>query len=84
MPICSALAKRLSRNALVRPGVMDTGIQAHARAQPPDVSPGVELFKGLHREGRLAPPAAVASKIVTRLVAHGGYTRGVPDQRADR
>ena len=52
----------------VRPGVMDTDMQAHARSQPPDVLPSVELFKGFHREGRLVAPAVVASKIVTRLV----------------
>lgn len=56
------------RAITVRPGVMDTDMQAHARSQPPDVLPNVELFKGFHREGRLVAPAVVASKIVTRLV----------------
>jgi benzil reductase ((S)-benzoin forming) len=56
------------RAITVRPGVMDTDMQAHARSQPPDVLPSVELFKGFHREGRLVAPAVVASKIVARLV----------------
>jgi NAD(P)-dependent dehydrogenase (short-subunit alcohol dehydrogenase family) len=56
------------RAIAVRPGVMDTDMQAHARAQPPDVMPGAELLRELHREGRLIAPAAASSKIVTRLV----------------
>jgi NAD(P)-dependent dehydrogenase (short-subunit alcohol dehydrogenase family) len=56
------------RAVAVRPGVMDTDMQVHARAQPPDVMPGAEFLRELHREGRLLAPAVVASKIVTRLV----------------
>jgi benzil reductase ((S)-benzoin forming) len=56
------------RAITVRPGVMDTDMQTFARAQPPDVLPVVELFKGFQREGRLVAPEVVASKIVTRLV----------------
>jgi benzil reductase ((S)-benzoin forming) len=56
------------RAIAVRPGVMDTGMQAHARSQPPDVLPSVEIFKSFHRDGRLVAPAEAASKIVTRLV----------------
>jgi benzil reductase ((S)-benzoin forming) len=52
----------------VRPGVIDTDMQAFARSQPPEVFPSVELFKGFHREGRLVAPDVVASKIVARLV----------------
>jgi benzil reductase ((S)-benzoin forming) len=52
----------------LRPGLMDTGMQAHARSQPPDLLPSVELFKGFHRDGRLVAPAVAASKIVARLV----------------
>jgi predicted amidohydrolase YtcJ len=59
------------RAIAVRPGVMYTDLQAHARAQPPDVLPGAELLRELHRQERLVAPAAVASKIVTRLVV--GY-----------
>jgi benzil reductase ((S)-benzoin forming) len=56
------------RAITVRPGVMDTDMQAFARSQPPDVLPVVELFKGFQREGRLVAPETVATKIVTRLV----------------
>jgi NAD(P)-dependent dehydrogenase (short-subunit alcohol dehydrogenase family) len=56
------------RAITVRPGVMDTDMQAQARSQPPDILPSVELFKGFHRDGRLVAPAVVASKIVNRLV----------------
>lgn len=52
----------------LRPGVMDTDMQAHVRSQSPDVLPSVEVFKDFHRDGRLVAPAVVASKIVTRLV----------------
>lgn len=56
------------RAITVRPGVMDTDMQTHARSQPPDLMPSVELFKQFHREGRLVSPAVVASKIASRLV----------------
>jgi benzil reductase ((S)-benzoin forming) len=56
------------RAITVRPGVIDTDMQAQACSQPHDVLPSVDLFKGFHREGRLVAPAVVASKIVTRLV----------------
>jgi benzil reductase ((S)-benzoin forming) len=56
------------RAITVRPGVMDTDMQAQTRSQPRDVLPSVELFQEFHREKRLVPPAVVASKIVDRLV----------------
>jgi benzil reductase ((S)-benzoin forming) len=56
------------RAIAVRPGVMDTDMQVHARSQPPDVLPSVEVFKDFHRDGRLVAPAVAASKIVARLV----------------
>jgi benzil reductase ((S)-benzoin forming) len=56
------------RAITVRPGVMDTDMQTFARAQPPEVLPVVELFKGFQREGRLVAPDVVASKIISRLV----------------
>jgi NAD(P)-dependent dehydrogenase (short-subunit alcohol dehydrogenase family) len=52
----------------LRPGVMDTDMQLHARTQSPERLPIVELFKGFHRDGRLVPPAVVAAKIASRLV----------------
>jgi NAD(P)-dependent dehydrogenase (short-subunit alcohol dehydrogenase family) len=56
------------RAITVRPGVIDTDMQAFARSQSPDVLPSVELFRGFHRDGRLVPPAVVAAKIVDKLV----------------
>jgi NAD(P)-dependent dehydrogenase (short-subunit alcohol dehydrogenase family) len=56
------------RAITVRPGVMDTDMQLHARSQPPDILPSVGLFKEFHRAGRLVAPAVVASKIASRLV----------------
>jgi benzil reductase ((S)-benzoin forming) len=56
------------RAITLRPGVMDTDMQAFARSQPADVLPVVELFKGFQRDGRLVAPEVVATKIVTRLV----------------
>jgi benzil reductase ((S)-benzoin forming) len=63
------------RAITVRPGVIDTEMQAFARSQPREVLPSVDLFLGFHRDGRLVAPDVVAAKIVGRLVesdvAHG-------------
>jgi benzil reductase ((S)-benzoin forming) len=56
------------RAITVRPGVIDTEMQAFARAQSRDVLPSVDLFLGFHRDGRLVAPEVVAAKIVGRLV----------------
>ncbi|HEY2969156.1 MAG TPA: SDR family NAD(P)-dependent oxidoreductase [Casimicrobiaceae bacterium] len=56
------------RAIAVRPGVIDTDMQAFARSQSKDVLPSVELFQGFHRDGRLVAPEVVAAKIVGRLV----------------
>jgi benzil reductase ((S)-benzoin forming) len=56
------------RAITVRPGLMATDRQTFFRAQPPEVLPVVELFKGFERDGMLVPPEAVASKIVSHLV----------------
>jgi NAD(P)-dependent dehydrogenase (short-subunit alcohol dehydrogenase family) len=56
------------RAITLRPGVMDTDMQLHARSQPPDILPSVGLFQDFHRAGRLVAPAVVASKIASRLV----------------
>ena len=56
------------RSIAVRPGVIDTDMQAFARSQSPDLLPSVELFKGFHRDGHLVAPAVVAAKIVDRLI----------------
>lgn len=52
----------------LRPGIVDTPMQAFARSQPKTVLPSVELFKGFHAGGQLQPPEAVARKVVDRLV----------------
>ena len=56
------------RAITLRPGVMDTAMQAFTRSQPPEILPNVEMFKAFHREGRLVAPAVVARKVVGRLV----------------
>jgi benzil reductase ((S)-benzoin forming) len=56
------------RAITVRPGVIDTEMQAFTRSQSRDVLPSVDLFLGFHRDGRLVAPEVVAAKIVDRLV----------------
>ena len=56
------------RAITVRPGVIDTDMQAFARSQSRDVLPSVDLFQGFYRDGRLVAPDVVAEKIVSRLV----------------
>ena len=52
----------------LRPGVMDTPMQALARAQSPERLPSVHLFKDFHAGGKLVAPAVVARKVADRLV----------------
>ena len=56
------------RAITLRPGVIDTPMQAFARSQPKDLLPSVDLFVGFHGSGQLVAPAAVARKVVDRLV----------------
>lgn len=56
------------RAVTLRPGVIDTPMQAFARSQPKERLPSVDLFKGFHAGGRLVPPDVVARKVVERLV----------------
>ena len=56
------------RAVTVRPGVIDTDMQAFARAQSREDLPSVDLFQGFYRDGRLVAPDVVAAKIVARLV----------------
>jgi NAD(P)-dependent dehydrogenase (short-subunit alcohol dehydrogenase family) len=51
------------------PGVVDTAMQAAARSRSKDDFPSVDLFKGFHAEGRLAPPEAPAQEIIALLEA---------------
>ena len=52
----------------LRPGIIDTPMQAFARSQPRTVLPSVDLFKGFHAGGQLQPPHVVARKVVDRLI----------------
>jgi len=52
----------------VRPGVIDTEMQAFARSQSKDALPCVDMFREFHSQGRLVPPDVVAAKIVEKLV----------------
>jgi NAD(P)-dependent dehydrogenase (short-subunit alcohol dehydrogenase family) len=52
----------------LRPGVIDTEMQVHARSQSPDVFPSLDLFKGFHESGQLVAPATVARKTIERLI----------------
>lgn len=52
----------------LRPGVIDTPMQAHARTQPKERLPSVDLFAGFHAAGQLVAPDVVARKVVGRLV----------------
>ena len=62
-----ALAGRL-RAITLRPGIIDTPMQAFARSQRKDVLPSVDLFVGVHESGQLVAPAVVARKVVERLM----------------
>jgi benzil reductase ((S)-benzoin forming) len=67
MLAAEAPAGRL-RAITLRPGVIDTPMQAFARSQAKDVLPSVDLFVGFHENGQLVAPAVVARKVVERLV----------------
>lgn len=56
------------RAITLRPGIIDTPMQAFARAQSKERFPSVDLFKGFHASGQLVPPDVVARKVVSRLV----------------
>jgi NAD(P)-dependent dehydrogenase (short-subunit alcohol dehydrogenase family) len=52
----------------VRPGIFETGMQAHMRSRDPAEFPSVGLFRGFKESGLLKDPADVAARIVDRLV----------------
>jgi benzil reductase ((S)-benzoin forming) len=56
------------RAITVRPGVIDTDMQTFMRAQPEEILPSVELFKGFHRDQRLVASDTVAAAIIRKLV----------------
>lgn len=52
----------------IRPGIIDTPMQAHLRSQPARKLPSRAMFKEFHESGQLVPPDVTAAKIVDRLV----------------
>jgi benzil reductase ((S)-benzoin forming) len=52
----------------VRPGIIDTGMQAYMRTLPREKYANVDMFRDFHASGQLVPPDVVAAKIVDRLV----------------
>jgi benzil reductase ((S)-benzoin forming) len=70
------------RAITLRPGVMDTDMQAFTHSQSLETLPNVEMFQAFYREGRLVPPAMVAKKVVDRLIlgdVEHGRTYTYPD-----
>jgi NAD(P)-dependent dehydrogenase (short-subunit alcohol dehydrogenase family) len=59
---------RTLRAITLRPGLIDTPMQAFARSQSRERLPSVDLFQGFHRAGQLVAPDVVARKVVDRLV----------------
>jgi benzil reductase ((S)-benzoin forming) len=59
----------------LRPGIFDTGMQQYMRSRDPAEFPSVALFRGFKEQGLLKDPAAVAARIVDRLVV-GPIERG--------
>jgi len=52
----------------VRPGIIDTDMQAYMRTRPRETYANVDMFRDFHASGQLVPPDVVAAKIVDRLV----------------
>jgi benzil reductase ((S)-benzoin forming) len=52
----------------IRPGIIDTPMQAFLRVQSEERLPAVGMFRGFHESRRLVPPEVTAAKIVERLV----------------
>ena len=53
----------------LRPGVFETDMQAFLRGQDPATFPSATMYRGLKDSGTLKDPAAVATRIVERLIA---------------
>ena len=56
------------RAITLRPGIIDTEMQAFMRTQSAAVLPSVDLFKGFHEGRQLVPAATVARKTIDRLI----------------
>lgn len=52
----------------LRPGIIDTDMQAFMRNQPKDILPSVDLFRGFHASGQLVAADTVAAHVVRKLV----------------
>ncbi|HEY3460635.1 MAG TPA: SDR family NAD(P)-dependent oxidoreductase [Casimicrobiaceae bacterium] len=52
----------------LRPGIIDTPMQAFARSRPASSFPSVAMFQQFHASGQLVAPDVVARKVVARLV----------------
>jgi len=52
----------------LRPGIIDTEMQAFIRNQPADKLPGVGMFKDFHSSGQLVAPDVAARRIVEKVV----------------
>jgi len=52
----------------VRPGIIDTDMQAFMRTQSAETLPAVPMFQAFHSSGQLVPPDVTAGVIVDRLV----------------
>ena len=62
-------AGRLGITAVtIRPGIIDTPMQAEMRSQDPLRLPSVAMFRDFHASGQLVPPDVTAARIVDRLV----------------
>lgn len=56
------------RAITIRPGIIDTPMQAFMRSQPAERVPAVGMFQAFHQNRQLVPPDVVAAKIVDRLI----------------
>lgn len=56
------------RAITIRPGIIDTPMQAYMRSQPAERLPAVGMFQAFHQNRQLVPPDVAAAKIVDRLV----------------
>jgi NAD(P)-dependent dehydrogenase (short-subunit alcohol dehydrogenase family) len=54
--------------ASVRPGIIDTPMQASLRQKTRDQLPPVAVFRDFHEQGKLQTPAETARFIVERMV----------------
>ena len=59
---------RTLRAISLRPGIIDTPMQAFARSQSRERLPSVDLFQGFHQAGQLVAADVVARKVIERLV----------------